>query len=135
MELHRIVAPDASKATAEALRLYGPDALVISTRRLKNDRTEIIVATEAAEATEARTPRRRHRRGHDQPDNAQSQAPALETKGGKAFKATFEAQLSGPKPLLLKTFPYHPICRRSQGRVFTRGGGRRRPTLLQRTRV
>ena len=50
MELHRIVAPDASKATAEALRLYGPDALVISTRRLKNDRTEIIVATEAADA-------------------------------------------------------------------------------------
>ena len=56
MELHRIVAPDASKATAEALRLYGPDALVISTRRLKNDRTEIIVATEAADAATVATP-------------------------------------------------------------------------------
>ena len=49
MELHRIVAPDASKATAEALRLYGPEALVISTRRLKNSRTEVIVATEETE--------------------------------------------------------------------------------------
>ena len=38
MELHRIVAPDASKATAEALRLYGPDALVISTTRWRGRR-------------------------------------------------------------------------------------------------
>ena len=71
MELHRIVAPDASKATAEALRLYGPEALVVSTRRLKNDRTEVIVATEA-------------------PVPPAANAPAGE---GKAFKAAFEAQL------------------------------------------
>jgi hypothetical protein len=95
MELHRIVAPDASKATAEALRLYGPDALVISTRRLKNDRTEIIVATEAAEGQDA-VEALDTAAATITPDNAQARAPALEAEGGKAFKAAFEAQLSAP---------------------------------------
>lgn len=71
MELHRIIAPDASKATAEALRLYGPEALILSTRRLKNDRTEVIVATEAPPP------------------------PAAQGSGEEAmaFKRAFEAQL------------------------------------------
>jgi hypothetical protein len=96
MELHRIVAPDASKATAEALRLYGPNALVISTRRLKNDRTEIIVATEAAEG-QATTELLATASASITADNAQAPAPAPEAKGGKAFKAAFEAQLGNPK--------------------------------------
>ena len=95
MELHRIVAPDASKATAEALRLYGPDALVISTRRLKNDRTEIIVATEAADATAVATPEALVTLAEQEAPQATESAG--EIKGGKAFKAAFEAQLSEPK--------------------------------------
>jgi len=96
MELHRIVAPDASKATAEALRLYGPDALVISTRRLKNDRTEIIVATEAADTAAVAA-------AEASVALAEQEAPrtkesAQETKGGKDFKAAFEAQLSAGAP-------------------------------------
>lgn len=88
MELHRIVAPDASKATTEALRLYGPDALVLSTRRLKNDRTEVIVATEA------RAPKQ------DLDTSgvlAQEREPVEQNpSAGKAFKAAFEAQLGEP---------------------------------------
>lgn len=76
MELHRIIAPDASKATAEALRLYGREALILSTRRLDNQKTEIIVATEAPEDAPALPP---------------STEPLAE---GKAFKAAFEAQLN-----------------------------------------
>lgn len=97
MELHRIVAPDASKATAEALRLYGPDALVISTRRLKNDRTEIIVATEAADAATVATPE--PPLALAEPGAPQAKDSAEQIKGGKAFKAAFEAQLiPGPSP-------------------------------------
>lgn len=92
MELHRIVAPDASKATAEALRLYGPDALVISTRRLKNDRTEVIVATEAADAAAVDAPEAPVALAETEAPRAKESAG--ETKGGKAFKAAFEAQLS-----------------------------------------
>ena len=92
MELHRIVAPDASKATAEALRLYGPDALVISTRRLKNDRTEIIVATEAADATAVVAPEAPVALA--EPKAPQAKESAGQLKGGKAFKAAFEAQLT-----------------------------------------
>jgi len=92
MELHRIVAPDASKATAEALRLYGPDALVISTRRLKNDRTEIIVATEAADATAVVAPEAPVALA--EPKAPQAKESAEQIKGGKAFKAAFEAQLT-----------------------------------------
>ena len=95
MELHRIVAPDASKATAEALRLYGPDALVISTRRLKNDRTEIIVATEAADAAAVDASEATVALAETEAPRAKESAG--ETKGGKAFKAAFEAQLSEPK--------------------------------------
>ena len=90
MELHRIVAPDASKATAEALRLYGPEALVISTRRLKNSRTEVIVATEETEHA-----------GGLEPSNSAAepiQDRESEAQGGKAFKAAFEAQLETPEP-------------------------------------
>ena len=95
MELHRIVAPDASKATAEALRLYGPDALVISTRRLKNDRTEIIVATEAADVEAIAAPEAPLALADQEPPRVKESAG--EPKGGKAFKAAFEAQLSEPK--------------------------------------
>ena len=90
MELHRILAPDASKATAEALRIYGPEALVISTRRLKNARTEVIVATEGTEHS-----------GGVGPSNSaaeRSQGSESEAQGGKAFKAAFEAQLEAPEP-------------------------------------
>ena len=89
MELHRILAPDASKATAEALRIYGPEALVISTRRLKNARTEVIVATEGTEHS-----------GGVGPSNSaaeRSQGSESEAQGGKAFKAAFEAQLEAPE--------------------------------------
>jgi len=87
MELHRIVAPDASKATTEALRLYGPDALVLSTRRLKNDRTEVIVATEA------RAPKQNL---EEIGALAQEREPVEPNpRAGKAFKAAFEAQLGG----------------------------------------
>src|SRR6056300_642486 len=96
MELHRIVAPDASKATAEALRLYGPDALVISTRRLKNDRTEVIVATEASEGQEAEEALEVLGASTAQ-DTTPPSAPALGAQGGKTFKAAFEAQLNEPK--------------------------------------
>lgn len=96
MELHRIVAPDASKATAEALRLYGPDALVISTRRLKNDRTEVIVATEASEGQEAEEALEVPGASTAQ-DTTPPSAPALGAQGGKTFKAAFEAQLNEPK--------------------------------------
>ena len=90
MELHRILAPDASKATAEALRIYGPEALVISTRRLKNARTEVIVATEETE----------HAGGVGPSNSAaeRSQGSESEAQGGKAFKAAFEAQLEAPEP-------------------------------------
>ncbi len=97
MELHRIVAPDASKATAEALRLYGPDALVISTRRLKNDRTEIIVATEAADAADAAAVNASEATvALAETEAPRAEEPIGETKGGKAFKAAFEAQLGEP---------------------------------------
>jgi len=95
MELHRIVAPDASKATAEALRLYGPDALVISTRRLKNDRTEIIVATEAADAAAVVAPEAPVALTDQEVPRPKESAG--EAKGGKAFKAAFEAQLGESK--------------------------------------
>ena len=95
MELHRIVAPDGSKATAEALRLYGPDALVISTRRMKNNRTEIIVATEAADAAPVAAPEALV--AHAEQEAPRAKESAGEARGGKAFKAAFEAQLGESK--------------------------------------
>ena len=78
MELHRILAPDASKATAEALRIYGPEALVISTRRLKNARTEVIVATEGTE----------HSSGVGPSDSAAERSQALEQSSPRPKEVT-----------------------------------------------
>ena len=78
MELHRIVAPDASKATAESPTALRPRG----TRHLhpapKNSRTEVIVATEETE----------HAGGLDPSNSAAEpfQDRESEAQGGKAFK-------------------------------------------------
>ena len=47
MELKRILATDSRSAKAKALRLYGPDALILSNEKV-NGQVEIIVAVDLA---------------------------------------------------------------------------------------
>jgi hypothetical protein len=49
MELRRIIAADARSAREEAIRLYGADALIVSSRSLPKNRTEVIVAVEESD--------------------------------------------------------------------------------------
>lgn len=55
MELKRIVAPSARAANNEILERFGPDVLIVSSRKVDRDRTEIIVAVEQEPDTSDRT--------------------------------------------------------------------------------
>lgn len=56
MRLERVIAKDARRATEQVIATFGPDALIISNQRV-NGMTEIVVAVDTEDDTEASPPR------------------------------------------------------------------------------
>jgi len=77
MRLERVIAKDARRATEQVIATFGPDALIISNQRV-NGMTEIVVAVDTEDGTEASPPR-------EAPQTARVFAPRADQGFGRSL--------------------------------------------------